>query len=107
MITLEEFQKVELTIGEIKEVSEHPNADKLYVLKVDLGGDVRQLVAGVRLAYPNKEELIGKKIVVVKNLQPAVIRGIESQGMMLAASGEGALAIIHPGKDIPLGSVVR
>ena|SRR3989338_919416 len=106
MITFEEFKKLELVIGQIKEAREHPNADRLYILKIDTGKDEKQIVAGIRAFY-TKEELIGKKIVLVNNLQPAVIRGEESQGMLLAASDGTMLSVLSPERDVALGSVVR
>ena len=81
------FQNLDLRIGQIIGIEEHPNADKLYILKVDLGRIKQdlQLVAGLK-PYYKEDELINKKIVVLKNLEPAVFRGVESQGMLLAAS---------------------
>ena len=106
MVTIEDFKKLELKIGEIKEVSEHPNADKLYVIKVDLGDKTKQLVAGIKASY-KKEELIGKQVVVVDNLQPAVLRGVESQGMLLGACDESGITIILPERKVKLGSIVK
>ncbi len=107
MIIIDDFAKIELKIAQIKEVEEHPNADRLYVLKIDCGEEnLRQLVAGIRKGY-SKEELIGKKIVIVANLEPAVIRGVESQGMLLAASDENGIAILMPEKDVKVGSKVK
>ena len=82
-----DFEALDLRVGWIKEVKEHPNADKLWVIKVDLGEEERQLVAGLRKEY-SSEELEGKNIVVVSNLKPAKLRGIESQGMLLAGEGK-------------------
>src|SRR5438094_303689 len=106
MVSLEDFKKLELIVAQIKEVRDHPNADRLYVLKVDTGKEEKQLVAGIRLAY-TKEELVGRKIVMINNLQPAVIRGEESQGMLLAASDEQGLSLLGLDKEIALGSVVK
>ena len=106
MVTIEEFRKLELKIGEIKEVSDHPNADRLYVVTVDLGDKTKQLVAGIRNYY-SKEELIGRQVVVVDNLEPAVLRGVESQGMLLAASDEEGIVIVSPLKKVKLGSIVK
>lgn len=106
MVTLEEFKKVELLIAQIKEVKDHPNADRLYVLKVDTGKEEKQLVAGIRKFY-TKEELVGRKIVLVNNLEPAVIRGETSQGMLLAASDLNGLSILTLEKDIAVGSIVK
>ena len=77
MVTIEDFKKLEFIVGQIKEVKEHPNADRLYVVKVDTGKEVRQLVAGIRRSY-TPEQLIGRRVIVVNNLEPAVIRGEES-----------------------------
>ncbi len=106
MVTYDDFKKLELVVAQIKEVSEHPNADRLYVLKIDNGKEVKQIVAGIRASY-TKEELIGRKIVLLNNLEPAVIRGQESNGMLLAASGEAGPIILLPEKDVPVGSVVK
>ena len=106
MATYEDFRKIELKIAKIKDVVEHPNADKLYIVTVDLGDKTKQLVAGIRGSY-KKEDLIGRQIVVVDNLDPAVIRGVESQGMLLAASDENGIAIIAPAREMKLGSIVK
>jgi len=106
MITIEEFGKVELRVATIKAAEPHPNADRLFVLKIDLGTEERQLVAGIR-AYYKPEELIGKQIVVVANLQPATLRGVESQGMLLAASDGEKVIVLSPEKPIASGSKVR
>lgn len=106
MINIDDFRKLELKIGEIKEVAEHPNADKLYVVIVDLGDKTKQLVAGIRGSYA-KEDLIGKQVVVVDNLEPAMLRGVESQGMLLAASDETGISIISPERKKKLGSIVK
>ena len=106
MINIEEFRRLELVIAQIKEVKEHPKADRLYVLKVDIGGEQRQLVAGIRPSY-TKEQLLGRYVVVVRNLQPAVIRGEESQGMLLAASDQDGISILSPDRQVQLGSPVR
>lgn len=106
MVTFEEFKKLELRVAEIKEVNDHPNADKLYVIIVDLGDRRKQIVAGIRNFY-QKEDLPGKQVVVVDNLEPAFIRGIESQGMLLASSDETGLAIVGPERKMRAGSVVK
>jgi len=105
MVTIDDFRKLELCVAQIKEVREHPNADRLYVLKIDLGHEERQLVAGIRKAY-SPQELIGKRVVIIKNLEPATIRGETSQGMLLAASDENGLAVLTPDKEIALGGRV-
>jgi len=104
-ITFEEFKKMDLRIARVIEVQDHPDADKLYVLKVDLGSETRQIVAGIRAHY-KKEELAGKDIVVITNLQPRTIRGIESRGMLLAAQDENGIHILIPEKSTKPGSPV-
>ena len=106
MITIEQFQQVELRVATVKEATEHPNADRLLVLKVDLGGEERQIVAGIRAHY-DPATLVGTQVVVVANLEPATLRGVQSQGMLLAASGEGTLAVVRPAAPVPAGAVVR
>ena len=106
MATIEEFKQLELVIAQIKEVEEHPNADRLYVVKIDTGKEIKQLVAGIRTSY-SKENLIGRRVVVVNNLQPAVIRGVESQGMILAASDENGISVLGPDREVALGSTVK
>lgn len=106
MITYEDFRKVELKIATIKEVKPHPNADKLYVVTVDINGVARQVVAGIKLFY-SEDALIGRQVVVVENLLPAVIRGVESQGMILAASDESGTSVISPDRRVQDGSLVK
>jgi len=106
MVSIEDFKKFEFKIATIKDVQDHPNADKLYVLKVDIGGQERQLVAGIRPFY-EKENLIGKQAVVIVNLQPATIRGVESQGMLLAAQDQDGISIISPDRFVKEGSGIR
>jgi len=106
MITIEQFQQVELRVGTVKEAAPHPNADRLLVLKVDLGTEERQIVAGIRAHY-EPATLVGTQVVVVANLAPATLRGVESQGMLLAASGDGRLAVVRPAEPVPAGAAVK
>ena len=108
LIGIEEFARVKLKIATIREVLPHPRADKLLVLKVDLGGeDQRQLVAGIKNAY-QPEDLVGRQIVVVSNLQPATLRGERSEGMLLAASdGSGEPVLLSVEKPVENGAQVR
>jgi len=105
MITIEEFRKVELKVGTVKKAEPHPNADRLMVLQVDLGLEQRQIIAGIRGQY-TPEELIEKQIVVVANLETAKLRGMESQGMVLAASDGDRIVILTPEKSVAPGSKV-
>ena len=87
-ITYDDFAKVELRVARVLEARPHPNADKLMLLQVSLGEETKQIVAGIRLHY-TPEQLVGKNIVIVNNLAPAMLRGEASNGMLLAAtSGE-------------------
>jgi len=102
----EDFQKLELKIAEIETVAPHPNADRLYVLGIKVGEVRKQIVAGIRAHY-TEDQLKGKKIVIVDNLDPAVIRGVESQGMLLAASNETMLTVVTTDRPIADGAKVK
>ena len=104
-ITLDDFKKLELKVAKVLDVQEIPGADKLWKLLVDTGAGLKEIVAGIKTFY-TKENLVGKSIVIVNNLAPAVIRGTESHGMLLAAKDASGLAIIAPDKDLPAGSPV-
>lgn len=106
-ITFDDFAKIQLRVGRVIEAEDHPNADRLIVLKVDLGDEQRQLCAGLRGHY-TPEELVGKNVIVVANLAPRKMRGLESQGMLLAASSadHSQVIIINPDSDIAPGSGV-
>src|SRR3989344_3655879 len=109
-ITIEEFKKADLRVGKILEAEDHPKADKLYVLKVSFGQEIgeRTIVAGLKKHY-TKEQLKGKHGIFIVNLEPAVLRGIKSEGMTLAAvsDDESVIAILQPEKDIEPGSKIR
>ncbi|ADQ08018.1 methionyl-tRNA synthetase [Caldicellulosiruptor hydrothermalis 108] len=105
-ITIDDFAKIELKIAKVLEAHKIEGADKLLKLIVDLGDEKRQIVAGIAKHY-TPDELVGKKIVVVANLKPAKLRGVESQGMLLAASIGDELCIITPEKDIKEGAKVK
>ena len=107
MIGHDDFKKVELKVGTIVSAEKHPNADKLLVLKVDIGEEEpRQLVAGISKYY-SPEELEGKRIIVVANLEPAKLRSVESQGMLLAAEDkEGNVVLLTTDSEIDNGSEI-
>ena len=99
---------MELVVGTVTTVEPHPIADKLYVMKVNLGDEERQLVAGLK-PYYKPEELVGKQLVVVANLEPASLRGVESRGMLLAAQhadNPDEVVIISPERPLPPGARV-
>ena len=106
IIDFEDFCKLDLRVGKIVEVAEHPNADKLLVLQVDLGTEKRQLLAGIKKYY-SPEALLGQNIIVVANLAPRKMRGMESQGMLIAASTDDEksdVVILTTEKDVPPGA---
>ncbi len=104
-ISIDEFKKVELRVAKVLEAKEIPGADRLWRLTVDTGLEKKQLVAGIKLFY-SKEAIIGRSIVIVNNLSPATIRGVESRGMLLAAKDSAGLSIVTLDKELPPGSVV-
>ncbi len=105
MITIEDFKNMELRVGEIVSANVHPQADRLLVLRVRVGDSERTVVAGIRAHY-QESELIGKKVIVVANLAPATIRGVVSEGMVLAASDEKGLTLLVPERVIESGAKV-
>ena len=104
-LLLEDFKKAELRIAKILDVQEIPGADKLWKLQIDVGSEKKEIVAGIKKFY-SREVLLGRSIVVVHNLAPSVIRGVESKGMLLAAKDGAELALLSADKDLPPGSVV-
>ena len=107
MISFADFKKVELKVAKILEVEDIPGKDKLYKIKIDLGNEQRQIVAGIKPFY-TKEELIGKNVIVVANLEPAVIAGIKSEAMLLAAKdNEGKYALVTVADNVAPGTVVE
>lgn len=105
-IPIGDFRKIDLRVGKIVGAENHPNADRLLVLKVDVGGgEVRQIVAGIKSCY-EATSLVGRNAIIVCNLQPAKLRGVDSNGMLLAATHEGTISALTPDKDLPPGSKV-
>lgn len=103
MISIGDFEKLDLRVAEILEVDDHPNADRLYAMKIKIGEEERSLVAGIKKHY-TKEELIGKKIIVIANLEPVELRGVKSEGMLLAASEGDNVVLVTVDKDIESGA---
>ncbi len=108
IISYEDFAKLDLRVARISKVEEIEGADKLYKLTVDLGSEKRTVCAGIK-PYYSKENLKGKKIILLANLAPRKLKGIESQGMILAAvsKDEKNVILISPEEDIEIGSKVR
>ena len=100
-ISIEDFAKMEMVVGEVLESKKHEKADKLLVSKVDIGGEVRQIVSGIA-EHVDPNEFVGKKVVVLANLKPVKIRGVESQGMIICAENEGKIEVVT--SSLPAGS---
>jgi len=105
-VEIQDFEKLDIRIGKILRAERVPRTTKLLRLEVDIGGEIRQLVAGIASEY-SPEDLIGRLIVVLVNLKPKVIRGIVSQGMLLAADVDGKPVLLTTDKPVPPGSRVR
>ena len=104
--TYEQFAQLDLRVARVLEAREHPNANKLLLLKIKVGDVEKQIVAGIRGHY-DTTALVGRSIVVVNNLAPAMIRGEESNGMLLAASDGAAVVLLQPEREIADGSKVK
>ncbi|MBP6044947.1 MAG: hypothetical protein WAT72_02690 [Microgenomates group bacterium] len=108
MISIDDFKKLEIKIGKVKSVEKVENADKLLKFIFDIGnGEERQILAGIAEFYTDLESLVGMEVPLLLNLEPRMMRGLESQGMMLAADDGEKAVLLHPDKDIPAGSIVR
>ncbi|MFH1248690.1 MAG: hypothetical protein V1660_00895 [archaeon] len=105
IIKFPDWEKMSLRVAKIIEVKEHPNANRLYIVDIDLGTEKRTLVAGLKGHY-TADELLGKLCIVFSNIEPVVIRGIKSEGMILAAVSpdKSKVCILQPEKEIELGS---
>ena len=108
MITIQDFQKLQLRVGEVIAASKVPGADKLLQLTLDFGDEARTAIAGIALCY-QPDQLIGKRLIAVTNLQPAIIRGIRSDAMILASGDENDLSLVvtDPDRPAPKGAAVR
>ena len=106
MITFDDFKKLDMRIGKILSAEKIQGTDKLMKIDIDLGTEKRQLVAGIADVY-EPVSLIGKEIPVLINLEQRKIRGVDSQGMILAVDVEGKPVLLHPDREAPPGSVVK
>lgn len=106
MISIDQFSETELRVATVKAAEAIPNSNKLLKLTVDLGDETRTVVAGIAKEY-EPDALLGRQVVVVANLQPAKLMGVESQGMVLAAEVEGRAILLHPEEQVPNGSRVK
>lgn len=106
MITIDEFRRLELKVAKILEARLHPDAQRLLVLTVDAGGAPKEIVAGIAQHY-QPQELVGKLVAFVDNMEPAAIRGVTSHGMVLAAQGAEGLSLLVPERPLAAGSPIR
>lgn len=108
MISYEDFAKLEITIGEIRSVEVVADADKLLRLTVEFGEDSpRQIISGIREYFEDPQSLVGTQCPFITNLEPRVIRGFESQGMILAASADDTFALLVPSQKMPIGTRIK
>lgn len=109
MISIEDFKKIDIVLGKILSAEKVPDTDKLLKLEVDIGEEkTRQIVSGISLFFPDSSVLVGKKCMFVANLEPRVIRGLESQGMIFAISTEdGKFSLFEPNVDMPVGTKAK
>lgn len=107
-ISFEEFKKIDLRVATILQAEKVEGSDKLMKLQIDLGDGLgqRQIVAGIGLAY-NLEELLGRQIIIVANLEPKILMGFESRGMLLATTENGLPVLLQPDKKAPNGAGVK
>jgi tRNA-binding protein len=105
-ISYDEFAKLDLRVAKILSAREHPNANKLMLLQIDVGDEQKQIVAGIRGHY-QPDQLIGRQIIVVNNLQEVVLRGEESHGMLLAAGDGDSIVLLRPDRDCAPGAGVK
>lgn len=108
LVSYDDFAKLDIRIGTITTVEVVPDADKLLKLTVDLGEPTpRQIISGIRQFFSDPQELVGRQCPFVANLAPRTIRGLESQGMIMAASTETAFALLNPSVALPPGTKVN
>ena len=105
MLSFDDFKKMDIGIANILEVNDHPDADKLYLIKIKFAEEEREIVAGIK-PYYTKEELVGKQVVVLLNIVPATIRGVESNGMLLAAKDGNIISALTVDKPVNCGAKV-
>ncbi len=107
MITIDDFKKLDMVVGTIESVEEIEGSEKLYKFAINIGTETRQILGGLKPSYA-KEELLGKQVIILANLEPRQLMGVESQGMILAASDkDGKPVIITSEKSVANGSIIR
>ena len=106
MITIDDFKKVELKVAKVLSAEPIEGSDKLLKLQIDLGSEQRQILSGIAKFY-KPEELVGRQIVIVANLEPRQMMGLESNGMILAAGDGELISLLAPDKELPPGTSIR
>ncbi len=106
MISLEDFKKLDIRIGKVLVAEKIPDADKLLRLVCDIGGEERQILAGIAESY-DPASLVGKEIPLLLNIEPRKMRGFVSEGMVLAVGVDDGAVLLHPEKEVSVGSIVR
>lgn len=107
MITINDFKKLDIRIGKVISVEKVTNSDKLLKFIFDIGGEQRQILAGMADFFPDPKILTGKEMPILLNIEPKIFLGYESQGMILAADAKGQPVLLFPEKEIPPGSLVK
>ncbi|MBU0611939.1 hypothetical protein KKB58_00715 [Patescibacteria group bacterium] len=109
MISIDDFKKIDIVVGKILSAEKVPDTDKLLKLEVDLAEEKpRQIISGISLFFPDHSVLVGKKCMFVANLEPRIIKGLESQGMILAVStDDGKFSLLEPNDEIPVGAKAK
>lgn len=107
MITLEDFKKLDIRIGKVVSAERIPDSNKLIKFVFDIGGEQRQVLAGIAEAFPDSAVLLGKEMPLLLNLEPRKFRGFVGEGMMLAADADGQPILLHPAQEVSPGSSVR
>ena len=102
-ISIDDFKRLDIRVGEILSATRVPGTDKLIELEVNIGSEVRHLITGIYPLY-RPVELVGRRIIVLANLQPRRVKGVESQGMLLAAEWDGEIGLLTVDKDTPSGA---
>ena len=105
-ITFDDFRKLDIRIGKVLSAERVENTDKLIKLQIDLGSEKRQIVAGMGEFF-EPSHFVGKELTILTNLEPRTFKGVQSQGMILAADVGGKPILLHPEKEIPPGSIVK
>jgi methionine--tRNA ligase beta chain len=107
MATIDDFKKLEIKIGRVVSAEKIPEGDKLLKLVVDFGTETRQIMSGIAEFFPDPSVLIGQQMPFITNLEPRMLRGYESQGMILASDSPDGPVLLHPAKEVPPGSMIK